>query len=266
MIARKCRLETTPNMPTDPWFYVVCVPAVLLSGISKGGFGGGLGVASVPLMALVMSPIQAASVLLPILCLMDLLSLWAYRGKWIWHELIILVPASLVGIVAGTLMFGLLSPAIIKIVIGSVALLFTLHYWLTKSTQGQSHHQRSLPPSVGIASGSVAGFTSFVAHSGGPPVNMYLLRRPLDRTGFVATTVVFFAVVNYVKLLPYAWLGQLQLDNLKLSLVLAPLAPIGVVLGVYMHKNLSEKFFFRFMYVLLFVVALKLIYDGVLGS
>lgn len=266
VVGRKYVSESKTSMPTDPWFYVVCIPAVLLFGIAKGGFGGGLGVASVPLMALVMSPVQAASVLLPILCLMDLLSLWAYRGQWVWQELRILIPASLLGVTAGTLLFSILSAAIIKIVIGSVALLFTLHYWLNKYQKTQRAELQPLAKGYGVVGGSVAGFTSFVAHAGGPPVSMYLLRRPLDRTGFVATTVVFFAIVNYVKLLPYAWLGQLPLENLKLSLVLAPLAPIGVALGVYMHRKVSEEFFFRFMYVLLFIVALKLIYDGVVAT
>jgi uncharacterized membrane protein YfcA len=92
---------------------------------------------------------------------------------------------------------------------------------------------------------------------------MYLLRRPLGKTDFVATTVVLFAVLNYVKLIPYGWLGQLSADNLKASLILAPLAPLGVSLGVWLHNNVSDRIFFRAVYSLLFVVALKLISDGI---
>ena len=251
-------------MIADPLFYAVSIPAVLLFGIAKGGFGGGLGVAAVPLMSLAMSPIQAAGILLPILCLMDLLSLWAYRGKWVWPELRILVPSSMLGIVAGTMLFGYLSAAVVKLIIGVVAILFTVHYWLTRrfGSVGESGY---LPKSFGLLGGAGAGFTSFIAHSGGPPISMYLLRRPLNRTEFVATTVVFFAAVNYVKLVPYGWLGQLSTDNLIASLVLAPFAPLGIALGVWLHKNVSDRLFFRFVYLLLFVVALKLISDG-LGS
>ena len=119
-------------MLTDPMFYLVSIPAVLLFGIAKGGFGGGLGIIAVPLMSLVMSPVQAAGILLPILCLMDLLSLWAYRGKWVWPELKILVPASLIGVVVGTLLFGYMSAAIVKLIVGVVAILFTSHYWLAQ--------------------------------------------------------------------------------------------------------------------------------------
>ena len=105
-------------MITDPWFYAAAIPAVLLFGIAKGGFGGSLGVVAVPLMALIISPIQAAAILLPILCLMDLMSLWAYRGQWVWSELRVLLPASMLGIIAGTILFGYMSPALIRLLVG----------------------------------------------------------------------------------------------------------------------------------------------------
>jgi uncharacterized membrane protein YfcA len=182
---------------TDPWFYAVAIPAVLLYGVSKGGFGGGLGAASVPLMALVISPVQAAAILLPILCVMDIVALWKFRGKWVLPELKILLPASLVGIVVGTLLFEHMSAAVVRLIVGTVAIVFTLHYWINKRrTKGRE--LKNYPQSYGILAGSVAGFTSFVAHSGGPPMSMYLLRRSLDRTRFAATSVVFFAVVNNV--------------------------------------------------------------------
>lgn len=249
---------------TDPLFYAVAIPAVLIFGIAKGGFGGGLGVMAVPLMSLVISPVQAAAILLPILCLMDLLTLWAYRGRWVWPELRILLPASLVGIGLGTLLFGYMSPEAVKLIIGVIAVWFTLDFWLRRRLTPDSAH-RDVPRSYGAIGGATAGFTSFISHAGGPPVTMYLLRRPLNRTDFVATTVVFFAVVNYVKLVPYAWLDQLSSDNLLLSLILAPLAPVGVATGVWLHRRVTDRFFFGFAYLLLFVVGLKLIRDGVVG-
>ena len=249
-------------MITDPWFYVAAVPAVLIFGISKGGFGGSLGVLAVPIISLVVSPVQAAAVLLPILCLMDLVGLWAYRGKWLWSELRILVPASIIGIAAGTALFGYMSPAVVRVIIGVVAISFTAHYVLSL----RRNHGTELPyfpPSVGVMAGATGGFTSFVAHSGGPPINMYLLRRPLTRTDFVATTVLLFAAINYIKLVPYAWLGQLSGGNLFTSLVLAPLAPVGVYTGVWLQRRVSDRLFFRLMYVLLFIIGCKLLYDGV---
>lgn len=248
---------------SDPYFYLTAVPAVMIFGISKGGFGGGLGVAAVPLMALAVSPVQAAAILLPILCLMDLVSLWAYRGRWIASELRVLLPWSLAGIGGGTLMFGLMSPAIIRLMLGIIAVSFTLHHWL-QATSRNGRTERVFPPRVGAVAAATAGFTSFVAHAGAPPINAYLLRRNLDRTEFVATTVVFFAVVNYAKLVPYAWLGSLDTANLSTSLILAPLAPAGVAIGVWMHNRINDRLFFQVAYILLFGVGLKLMYDGII--
>jgi hypothetical protein len=245
---------------TEPAFYLAAIPAVLLFGIAKGGFGGGLGVMAVPLMALTVSPVHAAAILLPILCLMDLVSLWAYRGRWVLSELRLLLPASLVGIALGTWTFGAMSPAVIRLMLGVIAVAFTVHHWLRRMRSAAP--QEKLPPSAGVVAAAAAGFTSFIAHAGGPPISMYLLRRQLDRTSFVGTTVVFFAVVNYVKLIPYTWLGQFDGSNLSTSLVLAPLAPVGVGMGVWLHNRVTDRFFFRVAYTLLFLVGMKLIYDG----
>ena len=251
-------------MITDTLFYVAAVPAVILFGISKGGFGSGLGILAVPLIAMVVSPVQAAAILLPILCLMDLLGLWAYRGKWIWPELRILLPASLIGIATGTLMFEYMSPARLRLLLGVVAVVFTLHHYL-HAYLSKVTERKHFGPAVGLGAAAVAGFTSFIAHAGGPPVTMYLLRRGINRTQFVATTVVFFAVVNYVKLVPYAWLGQFDASNLKTSLVLAPLAPLGIGMGVWLHNRVTDRFFFQVAYTMLFVVGLKLMVDGMIG-
>lgn len=251
-------------MITDPIFYLAAIPAVIMVGIAKGGFVAGLGVLAVPVIALVVPPDQAAAILLPILCIMDLIGLWAYRGKWVWPELRILLPASLVGIAAGTLIFGYMNPARLRLLLGVVAIAFTLHHWL-QAYLSKFTEQKHFGPTIGMAAAAVSGFTSFIAHAGGPPIAMYLLRRGLNRTQFVATTIVFFAVVNYIKLVPYAWLGQFDASNLKTSLVLAPLAPIGIGMGVWLHNIVSDRFFFRLAYTMLFVVGLKLMYDGVTG-
>ena len=195
---------------------------------------------------------------------MDLFGVWAYRGKWIGTELRILIPASLLGIAVGTLLFEYMSPAIIRLLLGIVALTFTLQYWFEQYFR--QHAQRhSYSAAVGILAAGTAGFTSFIAHAGAPPLNMYLLRRGMDRSQLVGTSVLFFAVVNYVKLVPYAWLGQFDSSNLYTALILSPLAPIGIGAGVWLHNRVSDRFFFRFVYVLLFIVGVKLIYDGIMG-
>ena len=248
-------------MIDDPVFYLAAVPAVLLFGIAKGGFGGGLGVAAVPLMALVVSPVQAAGILLPLLCVMDLFGLWAYRAHLNPGMQKFLLPGAIAGIVIGTALFEYMSPSVIRLILGVIAIVFTLNHWLGLSEWLAAHMRRAGAPAA-AASGGVAGFTSFVAHAGGPPLNIYLLTQKMDRTGFVGTTVLFFAVVNYTKLIPYAWLGQLDATNLWTSLVLAPLAPAGIFLGLWLHRRVSDKLFFRIAYTMLFIVGCKLFYDG----
>jgi uncharacterized membrane protein YfcA len=221
-------------------------------------------VLAVPLIAMVVSPVQAAAILLPILCLMDLVGLWAYRGKWIWPELRILLPASLIGIIAGTLLFEYMNPPRLRLLLGVIAVAFTLHHFLQAYLNNVTP-QKHFGPGLGMGAAATAGFTSFIAHAGGPPITMYLLRRGINRTQFVATTVVFFAVVNYVKLVPYTWLGQFDASNLRTSLMLAPLAPVGMGIGIWLHHRVTDRFFFKVAYAMLFVVGLKLMFDGING-
>lgn len=248
-------------MITDPLFYLAAVPAVILFGISKGGFGSGLGVISVPLMAIAISPDHAAAILLPILCLMDMVGLWHFRGRWVWPELRILLPASALGLLAGTLLFEFMNPSRLRLLLGTIAVVFTLQHWL-QARLNRVSRPALFGPAVAAAAGAVAGFTSFIAHSGGPPITMYLLRRGIDRTQFVATTVVFFAVLNYIKLVPYAWLGLFDRGTLLTALLLAPLAPLGMGLGIWLHERVTDRVFFRIAYLMLFLVGVKLIYDG----
>lgn len=249
-------------MIDDPLFYLLAVPAVLIAGISKGGFGGGLGVVAVPLMALAVPPQQAAAVMLPLLCLMDVVGVWHYRGQWDRAAMRILLPAAIVGIAAGTLAFGALDAAAVKLMIGLIALGFTLNWaWRRQHAIAAA----GAPPNLlkGGFWGAVAGFTSFVAHAGGPPVNVYLLPQALPRTTYQATTVIFFTVVNAVKLVPYTLLGQFRTDTLTTALVLMPLVPVGMGLGIWLHRRATDRLFYIACYGFLFLTGAKLTWDGV---
>ncbi len=243
---------------TDPWFYAAAVPAVLVAGVSKGGFGGGVGFVSVPLMAMAISPIQAAAVMLPVLCLMDVFGLWAYRATWDRRNVAIMVPGALAGIAVGALTFRYLDDDLVRLMIGTIAVVFALYYWF-----GGARARRQRPASIGVGGlwSAVAGFTSFVAHAGGPPVQVYLLPQRMDKTLFVGTTVIFFFVVNYAKLVPYAMIGQFSAENLATALVLAPLAPIGMRLGIRLHDVVSQALFYRLCYGALTITGTKLIWD-----
>jgi len=245
----------------DPLFYALAVPAVLIAGISKGGFGGGLGVLAVPMMALTTSPLTAAAIMLPILCLMDLFGVWAYRRRWDAVNMRIMVPGALVGIAVGAATFRFLDASVIRLIIGCIAVGFALNYWLG-ALRGIEKRPRGPDRLRGSFWSAVAGFTSFVAHAGGPPMSVYLLPQRLDRTVFVATTVLFFIVVNYVKLVPYAWLDQFATQNLMTSLVLAPLAPTGIWLGLWLHRRVSERLFYRACYGFLLMAGVKQLWDG----
>ena len=246
----------------DPFFYAVAIPAVILVGISKGGFPGAFGGMAVPLMSFAISPKTAAGIMLPILCLMDLFGLWAYRGTWDRARMRTMVIGAVIGIALGGLMFGHLNEQAIRFLVGSIAVLFALNHWL-----GFAARQRPIGPTSikGMFWSGLSGFTSTVAHAGGPPLMVYMLPLKMDKTLLVGTTVIFFTVVNYVKLIPYALLNQLNFSNLAMSLVLAPLAPLGIGLGVWLHHRVQEELFYRISYGLLFAMGAKLIYDGLIN-
>jgi uncharacterized membrane protein YfcA len=247
-------------MLTDPWFYAAAIPALLLIGISKGGFGGGFGTVGVPIMALVIPPTQAAAILLPVLALMDLVGLYTYRGVWDRQQMKILAPGAVVGIVLGAVTFAITSDDAVRLIIGSIAVGFTAWRFVGPAVA----RQRRANPSwtKGSFWSGVAGYTSFVAHAGGPPLNVYLLPQQLEKTQYVGTTVVYFALVNYVKLVPYGMLGQFDATNLATSAVLTPLAPIGVLLGVFLHRRVSQELLFQVVYAGLLVTGIKLLWDG----
>ncbi len=248
-------------MIADPIFYLLAVPAVLILGISKGGFGGGLGSLAVPLTALVVSPIQAAAVLLPILCVMDIHGAWVYRGRWDKANLKILMPAALIGLTLGAFSFRYLDARIIRVLIGALAVGFTMHHWLGGLLAVRA--ARGVDVVRGTFWGAVSGFTSFIAHAAGPPMSAYLLPQRMDKTRFLATSVIFVLFMNYLKLVPYAWIGQFSTENLMTSLVLLPLAPLGMGLGIWLHRIVAQDVFYRVCYLLLFLAGLKLLYDGV---
>jgi uncharacterized membrane protein YfcA len=244
---------------SDPFFYAVAIPAILLVGVSKGGFGGGVGLIGTPMLALVTTPTQAAAILLPILCAMDIVGVVAYRSSWDPVNVRILVPGSVFGILLGTATFRFLDEDLIRLLIGALALAFVLRYWLARTPAAE-------PAAPGRRRGifwaAISGFTSFVAHAGGPPLSVYLLPQRMDKTLFVGTTVIYFAFVNYLKLVPYSLLGQFSGENLLSSLLLSPLAPAGMWLGIRLHRRIDEQLFYQTVYVMLAAIGLKLVYDG----
>ena len=243
---------------TDPFFYLVSVPAVLLLGISKSGFGAGFGSLAVPMMALSVTVPQAAAILMPVLLLMDLLGLAAFRNDFDKQLLKFMLPFGLLGIVIGTLSFKLLDAKLVAGIVGGFTLLF-----LAQRLVFPPRADSAPPPRwVGALLTTASGFTSFVAHAGGPPVNAYVIPLKLRPLVFTGTMAFLFFFINLAKWMPYAWLGLLDTRNFATSLALLPLAPLGVWLGVRIARRIQPQLFYRFVYGGMLLTGLKLLWDA----
>jgi uncharacterized membrane protein YfcA len=246
----------------DPYFVTIAVIAVLIVGLSKAGLLGSLGMVGVPLLTLVMPARDAAGMMLPVLLAMDVIAIWTYRKEVDWSILRIMLPGAAVGTLVGWALWSVVSDAGVLLFVGVVTLLFILDALLPlrKKLEG-------LPPSRpwGVFWGGFAGFTSFISHTGGPPFQIYVLPRRLAPAVYSGTSAFFFAIVNSAKLIPYFFLGQLNVHNLQLSAALAPVGVIGVLAGVWLVRRISMKWFYRIAYWLVFLLSLKLIWDGARG-
>ncbi len=246
--------------PIDlPLFYAAAIPAVLLVGMAKGGFGGALSLLGIPLMSLVIPPVQAAGIMLPILVCMDLVGLAVYRRTYDKRSLAILLPAGIIGIGCGWATAAYVSEAHVRLLVGAVALLFCLDYYMGGAKRVEPRPHR---PMSGRFWGVIAGFTSFVSHTGGPPYQMYMLPLRLAPRLLAGTSVIFFTTVNAVKLVPYFLLGQFDATNLATSLVLLPLAPMATLAGAWLVRRVNPAFFYRFTYMAVLIISLKLLWDG----
>lgn len=245
-------------MIDDPWFYAAAVPAVLLLGISKSGFGMGFGSLAVPLLALAVPVPQAAAILLPVLLVADALGLAALLKDRDRALVRLLLPAGLLGTLIGTLGFGLLPAQAVAALVGVISLAF-----LALRTVFPPRADAPLPPRwLGRVLAVLSGFTSFVAHAGGPPLAFYLLPQRLTPVVFAATTSVIFAAINLSKWVPYAWLGLIDTRNLLTSALLLPLTPLGVWIGLRFVRRVPQALFYRLFNLGLLLTGCKLLWDG----
>jgi uncharacterized protein len=200
--------------------------------------------------------------MMPILFLMDVMGLAAFRKHFDFKLIRFLVPLGLVGTIVGTLSFRLLDPRLVAGIVGVSTLLFLAQRLLFPPRPDSGHPPRWLGAILTVAS----GFTSFVSHAGGPPISAYVIPMRLPPLVFTATLGAYFFVVNLSKWIPYAWLGLLDLRNMATSLALLPLAPIGVIAGVRLAQRIRPLLFYRLLYAGMFLTGCKLVWDGFFSS
>ncbi|MGD8984251.1 MAG: sulfite exporter TauE/SafE family protein [Desulfobacteraceae bacterium] len=247
-----------PDYP--PAFWLCAVAAVMIFGIAKAGFGSGIGIVATPLLSLTIPVTDAVALLLPLLIITDVFSVNHYRMHFSRRSIKLLLPGALLGIAIGGLFFSSFrgNERILRFAIGVLALWFVLFQAFRAKILGVLEKRRP-HATKGVLMGAISGFTSTLAHAGGPPVAMYLLPQKFPRDLFVGTTVIYFAVVNLVKLIPYHTLGLLRVGDLATIMILAPLTYVGVRLGIYLNRRFTDLWFNRLVYTILFLTGVQLV-------
>jgi len=249
-------------VPLDLQFFLLALPAVLLIGLAKGGFTG-LGALGTPLMALAIDdPIKAAAILLPILIAQDVVGVTAFRRTWDGSVLAAMIPGAIVGIGLGYLLAAQVSADVVMAVLGAISISFGAYrLWVEHGHRIAA--SSSSPAWVGSLFGVATGFTSQIAHAGGPPFQMWVMPKRLPRDVLVGTSAIFFAIINWIKVPAYVALGQFTRENAIASAVLLPLAILASLLGVRLVRRVSVERFYSIVYVLMIVAGAKLLFDGV---
>ncbi len=251
------------SLQHDIVFYLVASFAVILVGLGKGGFAG-LGSAAMPILCLVIDPISAAAILLPLFIVQDAVGVWAFRRTVDTDILRWTLPGAVVGTFLGWLLAASVSVAIVKGAVGLIALMFGLNR-LAAAGGKVLALGRPQPEPFGLFWGALSGFTSQVALAGGPPFQIWALSRKLERDTFVGTSAVFFAAINWFKVPAFFALGQFTAHNASLSLIMLPIAIASTFAGVALVRRVSADRFMILINLLMVAVGLKLIWDALSG-
>ena len=247
-----------PDYPVEFWIFAAI--AVTAVGIGKAGFGGGIGTLATPLMALTIPVSSAAAIMLPLLIICDAFSVWHYRTCFHKRNLALMLPGAIVGVTAGAFCFWnfIGNERALQVIVGVLSVCFVIFQWM-QAAIFEVVQRRRTPKMEGFFMGAASGFTSTIAHAGGPPAIIFLLPQKMPRDLFVGTTVIFFAITNLIKLIPYYYLDLLQVGQIKTIIFLAPLSYVGVRLGLYFKGLFSDVWFNRVVYSVLFLTGVQLI-------
>jgi uncharacterized membrane protein YfcA len=246
----------------DPVFYLLAVPAVILLGLSKGGLAG-VGSLALPMLVLVIDPVQAAAILLPILIAQDIVGVWSFRKHLDWYVLGWTLPGATLGILIGYLFAASVSADAVMALVGSISIAFGAYrLWLDrrpKPTPGVPS-----PGWVGALAGVASGFTSQIAHAGAPPFQLWVLPRRLPRDMLVGTWAVYFAALNWIKVPAFAALGQFTRTNVLTAAALLPVAIVSTFAGVWLVRRIDGERFYTIIYWLMILVGVILIVEAAL--
>jgi uncharacterized membrane protein YfcA len=244
---------------TDPFFYALAVPAVVALGLSKGGFAG-IGQMATPLLALVMPPLEAAAIMLPIMIVQDAAAVWVYRKEWDGRVIAIMLPGALAGIGLAWALAAHISEAAVRVFVGAITIAFVLYNWI--GIQRVEREIGSAKIGAGVFWGALSGFTTTICQAGGPPYQIYVLALRQSKMVFIGTSAIFFATMNWLKVVPYAALGQFSAKGLATSLVLIPLAIATNQLGFWLVRRTPQKLFYQVTLVIMFVISIALVKTG----
>ncbi len=253
-----------PPLLLSPEFWIYGSLAVAAFGLSKGGFVG-LAVLGLPVFALALPPLTAAAIMLPVLMAQDVVTIWAFRKTIDWRSFVVLLVGCLIGTAVGAYTVSFISEAGLKLMIGFIALIFAAN-WLVRRLIGQPEGPPyRAPDGVGVFWGFWCGLTSFVAHAGAPPAQIYMMPLRLSPAVFAGTLGWLFFIVNIVKLWPYLQLGLITTETLIGSAALLPVAVAGNLFGIWLVRRITVARFYPLIYAMLLLVGLKLTWDGVSG-
>lgn len=249
-------------MIQDPIFYLLAVPAVVLLGVSKGGLAGA-GALSLPLMVLVIEPVQAAAIMLPILIAQDTVGVWAFRRHLDRYVLGWTIPGATLGILIGYLVAASVPSVAVMALVGVISIAFGA-YRLWVGRRGMAKASASSPGWIGSLFGVVSGFTSQIAHAGAPPFQLWVLPRGLQRDVLVGTSAVYFAAINWIKVPAFAALGQFSAPNMLTAAALLPVAIASTFAGVWLVRRIDGARFYKIIYWLMISVGILLLVEAAL--
>lgn len=249
------------TLPTDPLFWIVAAIAVTFLGLAKGGFTG-VGMVATPMLALIVPPLEAVTLMLPILLLQDAISVWLYRKHWDAWNLKVLIPGGLLGVGIAGLLAAYVPGYVVKLTVGLIGVSFVLWRWF-----GPKGGDIGIRPSAasGVFWGTISGFTSTLANAGAPPWQVHMMPQHLPKLVFAGTATMYFAATNLVKVVPYIMLGHFNARSMMISALLFPLAIITNFAGVWLVRVTPQQAFYKAIYVITFLISLELIRSGVMN-